>query len=128
MLDMNLNDTTHKNQLDKLLAEVVTELESIATLNEQTGDWEVKLDLENHTESDEDIISDNSEAAEERIATLTVLETKYRHIQAALANIQTDSYGKCLICQKTIEEARLNIYPAARTCIAHKEDDKTLPI
>jgi RNA polymerase-binding protein DksA len=56
---------------------------------------------------------------------LTALDEQGRRemeaIQAALARIDTGTYGICEICDQTISAARLMAMPTARLCVACQE-------
>ncbi len=122
-----MHDNEQKN-LEAQKAAVVAELETLAIYHEATDDWEIRFDSDVHTEADEDIISDNAEAAEENVATLALLETRYRNINRALSKIEDGTCGTCEICDTPIEHDRLNANPAARTCKAHLNDEMDLPL
>jgi RNA polymerase-binding transcription factor DksA len=79
-------------------------------------------------DSDSNNIADFGEEADERIATLAELETRYRNVVRALEKIEAGTFGLCEISGEPIEEARLNANPAARTCVAHREDEYDLPL
>jgi RNA polymerase-binding transcription factor DksA len=119
---------TEKTILEEQLEAVTTELKTLAVLHKETGDWEIRFDNDPHSEADEDLISDNAEAAEEAIATLALLETRYRNINRALAKLANDTYGTCEICGEPIEADRLGANPAARTCKVHLNDEIDLPL
>jgi RNA polymerase-binding transcription factor DksA len=55
----------------------------------------------------------------ENTAILTDLENRYNEVKGALERIEQGSYGTCRICQKDIEEARLDADPSADTCMEH---------
>ncbi|MFM2340058.1 MAG: hypothetical protein RLZZ360_694 [Candidatus Parcubacteria bacterium] len=117
-----------KQQLEAQLDQVTAELQTIAIYHEESDDWEARFDSDLHDEADEDLISDNAEAAEEVIATLALLETQFRNITRALSHIATGDYGNCEICGQAIEADRLAVNPAARTCKAHLNDEIDLPL
>lgn len=117
-----------KSILQDLRTALVRELETLAVYHPKTDDWEARFDQEAIEEADNDLMSDMSEAAEERIATLALLETRYRNIVRALNKIETGTYGICEISGAPIEEDRLKANPAARTCKAHLEDEVDLPL
>ena len=50
------------------------------------------------------------------------LEPRLNNILKALKNINKESFGKCEVCKKDIEIARLEANPAARTCKKHLEN------
>ncbi|MFN3693243.1 MAG: TraR/DksA C4-type zinc finger protein [Candidatus Paceibacteria bacterium] len=119
---------TEKTLLEAQLEAVTAELTTLAVLHKETGDWEIRFDNDPRSEADEDIISDNAEAAEEAIATLALLETRYRNINRALTKIADGTYGACEICGEPIEADRLSANPAARTCKSHLNDEVDLAL
>ncbi len=83
------------------------------------NDWEV-MPSEVGTESDLADQADVVMSRESNAAILADLEARYDSVLAALARIGSRSYGKCSVCGKPIEEARLMADPSATTCIEHK--------
>lgn len=82
------------------------------------GDWEA-LPSEGGAEAD---IIDQAEmivSREGNAAILADLEARYDTVLAALKRIEEGTYGKCEVCGKQIEAARLNADPAAQTCKKH---------
>jgi len=118
----------HKTKLEELKAQLANELSTIAIFDQKTGDWEVRMDDVVDLESDSNRAADFGEEADERIATLAELETRYRNIVRALQKIETNEFGICEISGEAIEAERLNANPAARTCIAHREEEYDLPL
>jgi RNA polymerase-binding transcription factor DksA len=118
----------YKTILTDLKTQLATELSTIAVFNEKTGDWEVRMDDVVTLESDSNEAADFEEEADERIATLAELETRYRNVIRALHKIESGTFGICEISGEAIEAERLEANPAARTCIAHKEDEYDLPL
>lgn len=59
----------------------------------------------------------------EREKDIALSNVSHRHIQevqAALNRIESGTYGKCEICQKSIDEERLEAIPWAKTCAEHQ--------
>jgi RNA polymerase-binding transcription factor DksA len=82
------------------------------------GDWE-PVPSEVGTESD---LADQAEVVmsrESNNAILADLEARYDTVVAALKRIEDGKYGKCTVCGKEIEAARLEADPAATTCKKH---------
>lgn len=80
------------------------------------GDWEA-VPSETGTESD---LADQAEVVTSRetnIAILADLESRYDTVLSALARLEKGTYGKCEVCGKKIEAARLEADPAATTCM-----------
>ncbi|OGI69240.1 hypothetical protein A3A09_01330 [Candidatus Nomurabacteria bacterium RIFCSPLOWO2_01_FULL_42_20] len=86
-------------------------------------DWEATPVLEETSvnEPDENSLADHFEDFEERSAELNVLKARLKEVNSALARIESNTYGKCRIDGKNIEEDRLEANPAADTCKAHME-------
>jgi RNA polymerase-binding transcription factor DksA len=122
-----MNDVTQtKEVLQAQLSQVIADLETIATLNEETGDWVAVPDPQELRETDENSEADAVEEWNERRATLSQLETMYQNIKRALRNIEQETYGLCEVCGGPIEAARLAVIPTARTCTTHMDDERTL--
>lgn len=122
---------SHNNnhaRLEELLAQVTSELEAIAEQDPLTGDWEATPDLAEQAEADENSEADAAEELSSQSATVTELETTYRNINRALLKIEAGTYGLCEVCEETIVAGRLEILPSARTCTAHMDEERTLPL
>lgn len=118
----------HESNLQKLKAELTKELSTIAIQNPETDDWELSPDSSFVNTADSNEQADLAEDTDERIALLAELETRYRNVVRALEKIAAGTYGICEISGGEIETARLEANPAARTCIAHKEEEADLPL
>lgn len=105
---------------------LVEELESIAVLNSETGDWVAKPD-NIIGEADANVTADTAEDWNERRALVAQLETRYLNVLLALNKIEKDTYGICEVCGESIEKDRLEANPAARTCKIHLERERELP-
>lgn len=124
-----MSDTTqYKEKLEAELAVVTTELKGIgAKLSDETGDW-VAVPEKLETAADPNVVADVAEDWTQKDAVLSELEVRYRNIKRALEKIEGDTYGVCEISGERIEEDRLAANPAARTCKAHIDEEKNLPI
>lgn len=87
---------------------------------DQKDDWEPRPSDIDVNLSDENDMADVFESLEENSAIMTDLEKEWNEINDALKRIESNKYGICSVCNKKIEEARLEAYPAAQTCIEHK--------
>ncbi len=123
MIDTNY----YKNELETKLIRITDELKSIGTHNPQTDDW-TETPSEGSGEADINVEADLSEELEERRSTLAQLEIEYRNIKRALDKIAQGTYGLCEISGLEIEEARLKFNPAARTCMAHMNEEAELTL
>jgi RNA polymerase-binding transcription factor DksA len=114
--------------LQKQLTEVVNQLNDVAVLDTESGDWIIRTDNIDQTETDENSQADAAEEADERIAIMAELENRYRSIIHALQKLENGTYGICEISGEQIEERRLIANPAARTCVHHMEAEYELPL
>lgn len=112
--------TAHfKEKLEAEKVRLESEMGSVGRKNPHVpGDWEA-VPSETGTESDLADQADVTMSREGNIAILADLEARYDRIVDALARIEKKTYGKCQVCNKEIEEARLEADPSATTCIAH---------
>ena len=56
---------------------------------------------------------------EEKSSMIRDLGARLNNILRAIKGINRESFGKCEVCKKNIEMARLEANPAARTCKEH---------
>ncbi len=114
-------NTPFKKKLEEERALVISELKGVGIIKDAKdpenwvavpGDMETDLPDENET-------ADRIESYEENTALVTQLETRLREIDAALTKIDTNTYGLCEVCNKQIEQDRLEANPAAPTCKEH---------
>jgi RNA polymerase-binding transcription factor DksA len=120
--------TSYQSRLETELTELTSDLKTIATLSPDTGDWVAVPANTNAETADENLESDNVEDWNERRATVSQLETRYQNIVRALDKIKTGKFGICEISGETIEEARLDANPAARTNIANRDREHELSL
>jgi RNA polymerase-binding transcription factor DksA len=124
-----MTDTTiFKSKLEASLAQIIADLNTIATKNEQTGDWVAIPNTDELGETDENSEADAVESWNERRATLSQLETLYQNTIRALEKISHGTFGTCEICNVTIETDRLDFLPTARTCKNHLDEERTLAL
>ena len=115
-----------KKQLEVEHKNLVAELETVAVQDTKTGDWIAKPDSL-VGEADPNMTADTTEDWNERRALVAQLETRYHHVVMALKKFADNAFGKCEICDETIEDDRLVANPAARTCKMHLERERELP-
>lgn len=118
---------TYKNQLETMLEQIVTQLETLAVYDTETGDWVAKPDTSGNNEADTNAEADVVEDWNERRGTLAQLETRYNNIKKSLDKIEQGTYGICEISGEEIETDRLDANPAARTCTKHMNEEDQLP-
>ena len=105
----------------KLLEEknrLTEELSKVGRLNDESGEWEVKGDVD-EANADENDNADRFEDFEEKSSLVIPLEQRLTEVENALARILEGTYGSCSVCKNEIEKERLLANPAADTCMAH---------
>ena len=111
-----MNTDTHKNKLLEEKAHLESELARLGHFDEKSNDWEAVPSEQPLPEADENDRADRAEDFEERTAVLNTLEVRLNDIRSALEKIEAGTYGVCEKCGQPIEEDRLEVNPAARTC------------
>ena len=79
---------------------------------------EFGADMTDNSDVIADEMENNSAAGE--------LKERLMLVNRALEKFETDTFGICEISDEPIEDQRLHANPAARTCIAHMDDEITL--
>lgn len=126
---MALDTAMYKDRLIELRHELTRELKSIGIHDPETPEnWIAIPEGVDVGEADENVGADRVEEWDERVSTLALLETRWNNVNRAIKKIEAGTYGICEISGEEIEEARLDANPAARTCIAHKEEEIDLPL
>ncbi len=101
---------------------LMLQLSTLGRVNpENKNDWESMPEDIDVNPSDDSELSDKMEEMEERNAIQNQLENRLLDIERALGKIDSGTYGVCEVSGETIEEARLDANPAARTSIANKD-------
>lgn len=114
-----MNKEKLKEKLKEEKVRLVEELGAMGKIvNKETGDWEASPEDEMNFQEvqDEADMAERAEDFEERSSKVNLLEKRLQDINQALEEIETDKYGVCKSCGKTIEEDRLVANPAAQTC------------
>lgn len=108
-----------RSKLEEEKKNLESEMASVGRRNPSVpGDWE-PIPSETGSEADLADQADVVMSRESNTAILADLEARYDNILAALSRIEKGTYGKCSVCKKDIEEARLEADPAATTCVEH---------
>lgn len=110
-----------KENLEKERDVLFEQMKDMGKLNNETGEWEATPEELEFPESDQNDMADRFEDFEARSSMIRTLEPRLNSILKALRGIGRDSFGKCDVCKKDIEMARLEANPAARTCKKHLE-------
>ncbi len=117
-----MEHNAYRTRLEEMLRLITEELKTVGIHNpENPSDWVAKTEPNDTDDADENLTADHIEDWNERVALVAELEARYNNIVAALERTKNGSFGTCEICGETIESERLDVNPAARTCIAHRE-------
>ncbi len=110
-----------KEKLEKERDVLIEQMRDMGTFNSETKEWEATPEALAVPEPDENDKADRFEDFEARSSMIRTLEPRLKNILQALKGLNRDSFGKCEVCKKDIELARLEANPAARTCKKHLE-------
>ncbi len=116
---MPLDKNKIKEKLEKERDTLVEGLKGMGKFNPQTSEWEATPEEMNSVATDQNDMADRFEDFEAKSSMLRVLESKLSHVLLALKGIGKESFGKCEVCKKDIELARMEANPSARTCKKH---------
>lgn len=108
-----------KEKLESERDMLLEELRDMGKLNSETGEWEATPEEMESPQSDENDKADRFEDYEARSSMIRTLEPRLNNILKAIKGLGRESFGKCEVCKKDIEIARLEANPAARTCKKH---------
>jgi RNA polymerase-binding transcription factor DksA len=112
-----------KKKLEEKKARLEKEMEHIAHPNlNAPGDWEVTAPEMDVLPSDPNELSDTFEELENVAAIGENFEEDVDLIAEALERIKKGKYGVCEVCDKEIEEKRLEASPTAKFCISHTKN------
>lgn len=122
-----MDNTQFREKLEDEIQVLKTELESLGVQNKNNPeDWVPTPSEKSDAEADPNDLGDRSEDWQERRGTLDQLETRFNNVKRALQKIEKETFGQCEICNQEIENDRLAVNPAARTCKTHLEDEVSL--
>ncbi len=110
-----------KEKLEKERDVLLEQMKDMGKLNEETGEWEATPEELEFPQSDQNDMADRFEDFEARSSMMKTLEIRLNNILKALDGLGRESFGKCEVCKKDIEQARLEANPAAQTCKKHLE-------
>jgi len=108
-----------KEKLEKERDVLIEQMRDMGKLNPETGEWEATPEEMDYRESDQNDMADRFEDFEERSSMIKELEPRLNNILRAIKGVNRESFGKCEVCKKNIEMARMEANPAARTCKKH---------
>src|SRR3989338_2422054 len=103
-----------KEKLERERDILVLEMKDMGKLNPVSGEWEATPEETDHPEPDQNDAADRFEDFEAKSSMIRSLEPRLQNILRAIKNLNKESFGKCEVCKKDIEMARLEANPAAR--------------
>ncbi|MHB1330648.1 MAG: TraR/DksA C4-type zinc finger protein [Minisyncoccota bacterium] len=117
---MTVNLEYLKKKLEEEKTKIETELSRVAVKDPgNSSNWEPQPPVRDTSSADENTAADSIEDYEENNAITVSLESRLNDIRSGLDKIEKGTYGTCQICNKEIEDDRLEANPAARTCKEH---------
>jgi len=123
MTNEHLNVTHFKEQLEKELSLLETELAQLGTQDpENPGDWSPAAPQAGDTAEVEERAQE-IETLGENSALEAELELQLTGVRDALARILAGTYGLCAVCKGPIEIDRLEANPSAVTCKVHRDTE-----
>jgi RNA polymerase-binding transcription factor DksA len=108
-----------KEKLEKERDALLEQMKDMGKFNPETLEWEATPEEVDYPESDQNDMADRFEDFESKSSMIRALEPRLNDILTAIKSIDSDSFGKCEVCKKDIEMARLEANPAATTCKKH---------
>lgn len=90
-------------------------------LAELRGDFDEVVAASRDTNADDEHDPEGTTIAFERSQIDTLVRQALRTLEetdAALARLDDGSYGRCEVCGRDIDPARLEVRPTARTCVS----------
>lgn len=108
-----------KEKLEHERDVLLEELRDMGKLNPETGEWEATPEERDSKETDQNDMADRFEDFEARSSMMRALEPRLNNVLKAIKNVNRETFGRCEVCKKDIEMARLEANPAARTCKKH---------
>lgn len=116
----------YKNKLIQEKDKVEKELSEIAVMNPNSpGGWDSIPPKTDILDSKDEVAERMSDLDERKSLEIT-LEKRLSNINKALNKIENNQYGLCEVSGEPIEEDRLEINPAARTCKNHLDEEDNL--
>lgn len=113
----------YKERLLKEQQQLEEDLSLVGRINpSDPEDWEAVADDLNVLPSDVNELADVIEEFEENTAILKQLEIRLEDVKRSLEKIEDGTYGICEVGDEAINPKRLEVNPAARTCIEHADE------
>ncbi|MEX0932338.1 MAG: TraR/DksA C4-type zinc finger protein [Parcubacteria group bacterium] len=119
---MAIDYEKYKNKLEEEQAQIEKELAQVGRQDpDNPSNWQAIPREKDSSSADENTVADSVEDYSENNAIVNTLETRLKDVRSGLDKIKHNVYGTCQVCNKEIEEDRLEANPAARTCKEHMD-------
>ena len=96
----------------KRLQELLTELDASVAVMQRAADDSAEPGDQHPADSGSNLV-----AADREEASLEVMLGQRDRVQAALARLDTGTYGKCIDCEAELPDERLDARPEAERCV-----------
>ncbi len=115
-----MNTESYKQKLEEEKSRILSDLSKMGkNVDPERGVWEAVPEKMDEIESDENDLADRFEDYEKDSEEVRVFSGRVNEINEALERINKGEFGICRVCNKKIEEERLDANVAATTCIEH---------
>jgi len=118
---MSINIDEVRSRLRQEKAELEQELARHGHKDFKTDDWQGSSENFGEKSADANEVADQIEELATNIPLVESLEDRYKNVLAALKKIEDGTYGTCEVGGEQIDPKRLEVNPAARTCVEHAE-------
>lgn len=109
-----------KQKLENEHALLIAQLKEVGRINpDNPKDWEPIAAPLNISQAEIEERASEITSFEDRSAIEFELEKRLGEVELALVALSDGGYGVCTVCKEKIEVARLEVNPAASTCILH---------
>lgn len=124
-----MDTTPYVRMLEKERARLEAELSRIGVRDSHIPTmWNVRSPALDTMSADENEMADRVEEEHIDAIVLDELVARLHLVTHALDKVSAGTFGRCEICERTIEEDRLTANPAARTCKADMGKEVSLDI
>lgn len=119
-MDIHIADL--KQKLEDEHALLIAQLKEVGRINpDNPKDWEPVAAPLNISQAEIEERASEITSFEDRSAVEFELEKRFEEVERALLSFNDGTYGVCTVCKEKIEVARLDVNPAASTCILHMQ-------
>ena len=123
-----MNTDRFKQKLEEEQQTIEAELATVGRPNpDKPGQWQATAGGFDAVAEEPEEQAQKFGEEENNEAIVAALQARLADITRALGKLTDGTYGVCEVSGEPIEEDRLEVNPAARTCKAHLAEEKNLP-